>query len=67
MVDIATHLVTHSRLLPKLGIGTALLAMTKDLGGAFEMAYVTPYETIATARRPPLANPSDLQRRDPNW
>ncbi|ESX51812.1 hypothetical protein X760_31155 [Mesorhizobium sp. LSHC422A00] len=66
MVDIATHLVTHSRLLPKLGFGTALLAMTKVLGGAFEMAYVMPYETIATPR-PPLADLSDLQRRNPNW
>ena len=66
MFDITTnHLITRSRPLPEIGVGTALLAMIKAMGQAFEMAYVAPYETIA--RRPPPADPSDLQGRDPNW
>lgn len=51
--------------LTKLGIGATFADLTKAMGQALEMAYVTPYET---GRRQSLVTfDADLNGRDPNW
>ena len=51
--------------LPRLGIGTAVTAISKAIMQAFEMTYVAPYR--ATQSKPPMAIDADLEGRDPNW
>ena len=69
MAEIVAHPIPFRRTrllrLRKLSIGSALLAMAKAVGKAFEMAYVAPYETKARQSHP--GGRADLQGRDPSW
>ena len=51
--------------LPRLGIGTAVTAISTAIMQAFERTYVAPYR--ATQSKPPMAIDADLEGRDPNW
>ena len=51
--------------LPKLAIGRAISEIPSAIVQAFEMAYVTPFNTPQI--KPPVALDADLEGRDPTW